>query len=424
MSSTKISLSENDKLKLVVDVSQAFSPSAPIDKTALFAGRSQQVANVVSAVFQRGQHVIIYGERGVGKTSLANVLFDFLSKAGLKSMESGAINCDATMDYSALWHKIFRDISFNRETTQLGFKGDAVRQTIPVDNLVPEVVTPDDVRHALKQLPEKSVIIIDELDRLKEPHVTALLADTIKTLSDHSINTTLILVGVADSVNELIAEHASVERALVQIHMPRMSPEELYEILDKALSQIEMTITEEAKQNIAQLSKGLPHYAHLLGLHASLTAVTEGRRDIINDDVTNAIVRALHQAQQSIITAYHKATISPRENLFKQVLLACALAKTDLLGFFSAADVRDPMSLIMCKRYEIPSFSQHLNAFCDDERGPILKRVGTARRYRFRFINPLMQPFVIMSGVVERLITIEQLKSSIIQAAAKMDVAD
>jgi hypothetical protein len=44
----------------------------------------------------------------------------------------------------------------------------------------------------------------------------------------------------------------------------------------------------------------------------------------------------------------------------------------------------------------IPSFARHLNEFTEDKRGPILKKIGTPRR--FRFINPLMQPYVIMQG--------------------------
>ena len=96
------------------------------------------------------------------------------------------------------------------------------------------------------------MIIIDEMDRIgNKEETTTLLADTIKTLSDHSIDSTLILVGVADSVNELIHEHKSTERALAQIHMPRMSDPELFEILKKALVPAQMTIEDEARNKIA-----------------------------------------------------------------------------------------------------------------------------------------------------------------------------
>ena len=67
------------------------------------------------------------------------------------------------------------------------------------------------------------------------------------------------------------------------------------------------------------------------------------------------------------------------------------------------------MSLIMGKRYDIPAFSQHLNAFCDDDRGPVLQRTGTARKFRLRFVNPLLQPFVLLKGVSDGMVTMPQL---------------
>jgi Cdc6-like AAA superfamily ATPase len=129
---------------------------------------------------QRGQHVIILGERGVGKTSLANVLFDFLSKGGLHTMDSGTINCDGTMDFSSLWHKIFREISFDKETIKAGFTQPASQNKLRLDTLLPDKATPDDVRHVLQTLNGKSIIIIDDVDRIKKKTTTTLLSDTIK----------------------------------------------------------------------------------------------------------------------------------------------------------------------------------------------------------------------------------------------------
>lgn len=128
------------------------------------------------------------------------------------------------------------------------------------------------------------------------------------------------------------------------------------------------------------------------------------RREVTVEDVRTAIDSALTKAQRSIISAYHKATSSPRENLYPQVLLSCALAETDSLGYFAAVDVMPTLSGIMNKAYETPVFSQHLNAFCENQRGPVLQRTGTNRRFRFRFFNPLMQPYVVMDGIRRGLI--------------------
>lgn len=55
----------------------------------------------------------------------------------------------------------------------------------------------------------------------------------------------------------------------------------------------------------------------------------------------------------------------------------------------------------MGRRYEIPSFAKHLKEFCQESRGPVLLRSGEKRKFRYRFTNPLMQPLVIMQGVLE-----------------------
>lgn len=99
------------------------------------------------------------------------------------------------------------------------------------------------------------------------------------------------------------------------------------------------------------------------------------------------------------------ATTSRRGNLYSQVLTACAMTPKDELGYFSSSDVREPISKIMKKPYDIPAFSQHLNEFCTPERDNILRRTGYPRRYRFRFTNPLMEPYVVMRGITRGFIT-------------------
>jgi hypothetical protein len=270
-----------------------------------------------------------------------------------------------------------------------------------------EPITPDAVLSLSHSLTRDAVFIpiIDEFDRLNNKEATRHFTDTIKALSDQSPKTTLILVGVADSVEELIAEHQSVERALMQVRMPRMSRDELTQIVTTGVTALGMSVEPAANQYIATLSQGLPHYTHLLGLHSTRQAIDTGDDKVQVRHVEAGIKKSIEGAQQTLQRAYHKATISPRsDSLYAHVLLACALAETDQLGYFAAGDVREPMSKIMGKRYEIAAFSRHLAEFCAADRGPVLERTGVPRRYRFRFRNPLLQPFVIMQGLAEGLI--------------------
>jgi hypothetical protein len=265
---------------------------------------------------------------------------------------------------------------------------------------------PDDVRSVLQLLASygQVTVFVDEFDRLPRNGAQGMFADTIKTLSDQLVRATIIVVGVADNVSELIAEHASIERALIQIHMPRMSIVELSEIVTRGIETAQLSIDQEAVDRITQLSQGLPHYTHLLAQLAGRSALDEMRTHVSLGDVDVAVSRAISKAQQSIMDVYHRATLSTRTTLYPQVLLACALAPGDDFGFFAAADVRAPLSRIMGKPYDIPAFAQHLNELSEAPRGPVLQKKGATRRFRYRFINPLLQPYVIMKGLSDGLI--------------------
>lgn len=374
-----------------------FSPSAPIDEKRLFAGREAQVRRVVDAINQRGQHAVLFGERGVGKTSLANVLPQFLWTAG-KPILAPRVNCSASDGFDAVWQKWFDQVDLAGAPT-IGF-GAAPREHRRGTTLLASPLTPDTVRRALGALAQSCspIVIVDEFDRLR-PAARRAFADTIKDLSDHAVPATLLIVGVADSVDDLIREHQSVERAMVQVQMPRMSTAEIEQILDTGARRLGMTASDEARRRVSALARGLPHYAHLIGLHSARAALDDRSLEIRRPDVERAIARALENAQQSIRSAYHDAVHSARaDNLFEPVLLACALAEANELGFFAAQDVRRPMAEITGRDCDVSTFTRHLNEFSSPKRGGVLQKVGEKRRYRYRFANPLMQPFVIMQG--------------------------
>jgi Cdc6-like AAA superfamily ATPase len=395
-------MESNNKIELLEKIAASFSPSAPIDSRA-FAGRDSQITDVINACLQRGQHAVIFGERGAGKTSLANTLCQVL-RMKFVMPECGTINCDQTTTFASLWRAILSEISLSRNTpanrNQSG--GDRMQGTFA--QLLPENVTPHSVRMVLQNR-GKFLFVIDEVDRIKDKTTTTLLADTIKTLSDHATDTTLVLVGVAESVDTLIAEHESIQRALIQVHMPRMSQMEIEKLIEKGFTAVGMTIEQAARRRIYKLSQGLPYYAHLLGMHSALTAAAHNRLNVTIEDANQALRKALKHAQQSIADEYERATMSTGETLHRWVLLACALAKTDEHGYFTASDVVKPMNIIMKKNCPISLFTRHLNAFCEDKYGLALHRTAFARGYKYKFRNAIMQPYVIMKGLEARIIS-------------------
>ena len=122
----------------MAQIARSFSPSAPIDHRS-FAGRASQINDIINASSQRGQHVVIFGERGAGKTSLAQALVHLLRNR-FATPSCGSVNCDQTTTFASLWKAIFSEIPV-KDIPSRGTSG--VEGTLA--QFLPENVTPDAV---------------------------------------------------------------------------------------------------------------------------------------------------------------------------------------------------------------------------------------------------------------------------------------
>ncbi len=396
-------MDEQEREQRARQAGRIFTPAVPVSEAELFAGRMAQIQRVVDVINQRGQHAVIFGERGVGKTSLANILASRLAAPGIEVV-APRVNCDSTDDFGAVWRKVLSQMEVIKTTPVAGFRSEPLRETLTASSALGDAVTPDDVRRLLAALGESQllVVILDEFDRLTNAAARRAMADTVKALADHDVPVTLVVVGVADTVEELIAQHASIERAIVQVPMRRMSPAELEGILTKGAARLEMEVAPPARRQIALLSQGLPHYTHLLGLHAVRVALAAGSSTVTPGHVRDAVARAVGDAEQSLRSDVRRALAgSERGQLYGHVLLASALAEADAFGYFAPADVRRASCRVLHQARETRRFSKHLDELCQPGRGGILARSGEPRRHRYRFARPLMQPLIIMKALVD-----------------------
>jgi hypothetical protein len=224
----------------------------------------------------------------------------------------------------------------------------------------------------------------------------------------------VVLVGVSETIDQLIADHASIGRAITQIFLPRMTPEELRAILANAEKSLAIVFSEDAANLIVHISQGLPHYTHLVGLNAVRVAATDRfSRTIERDDIFTALEQATKQAEHTTREKHSKATHSAHKDaLYKHVLLGCGVAAAqsrDALGYFNPGAVVEPLSFILGRKVEVATFTNHLSEFAQQRRGPVLEREGQPRAYRFRFRDPMVVPFVFMDAVTTGLVTEEQL---------------
>lgn len=246
-----------------------FHPSRPINEKRLFAGRITEADDLLKVVFEGGAHAIIYGERGVGKSSFANTLRDRVS-AKIPNMNFFKDNCWADDTFFTLWSRILFDFVI---------EGDAISELLKDESrtfIIPKILeTLDPI--------QQYVFIFDEFDQIKNTETKSALANTIKYFSDYTKNITIVIVGVGNSVEELLGIYPSIERCCRQIFIPRMPELHSVEIIDSRLSQIGIEVSNKIKNLIVDLSQGLPSYVHLLAREATLSAIN--RRSLLIEQV-------------------------------------------------------------------------------------------------------------------------------------------
>ena len=395
----------------LVRLGSVFTPATPVQNADLFSGRSELLLTIADAVNQRGMHCILYGERGVGKTSLANILPEVIRATTADEVAVANTSCDTSDTYATLMHKLMQEVVTVREMNRAGFGELPGVLEKPLSDCLSDQPTPSAMRILLQTHPANWLLIVDEFDRLDDRTSIRLISDTIKTLSDHAVPATIVLVGVADSVEELLGEHRSIERCLTQVLMPRMTRDELADIVDRGLAQVDMRVDDPVRWYVPEVSQGYPHFTHLLARHAARRALGDGRDLVSRRDLEGAVEDAITLTERSIRNSYSAAVYSTNPAaLYEPVLLACALAQTDELDYFSAQAVRKPLSGIMNRNYDIPAFARHLDAFCQESRGPVLIKEGQPRRYRYCFAVPLLRAFILLKGVADHRITPDELR--------------
>ncbi len=398
-------LMDPDFDSLIYRTGTVFTPGAPINERDLFAGRKEQVLKIIDAISQRGCHAILYGERGTGKTSLSNMISAFLARR--QAFIVSRTNCDISDTYASLWAKAFKDIEAAKRQPNIGFGGLRNPLAPPPPDIMADPDTPDGVRRTLdaQSTTASLIVIFDEFDRIRRPEAITAMADTIKALSDHAVNATVLIIGVADSVDELIREHQSIERALIQVFMPAMSPGEIRGIVMAGFEKLGMEIDFEACEDLVHFSQGVPYITHLLSIYSARAALGARTMTVAPEHVEQGMNKALDQWQQSVKALYNDAVRSDQNSdLYREVLLACALAEVDEQRYFAAAAVRAPLSLVRGKPCDPLTYARALRDLSEPGRGRILTAVGDVHRRRYRLFNPIMRPYIVMRGVRERLI--------------------
>jgi hypothetical protein len=287
-----------------IDIFAYFSPASEIDELDRFIGRAAELERGLGALRSHGASVAIFGEAGVGKTSLAMQLTriaagnhqDLLQRAGLARFAPPGGFRHPVVYYAC--QQSDRDVTKvllsllddHRPPFSLGALLDAppVRERLArVGNGAlgaqlervtrgprqPADVEPGAVFTLFSNLAHlladahgfPLVVVLDEFNVVADKKMFAGLLKEAHYVC-------FILVGTAADVRLLVQDHGSVPRQFLegQIFLKRMNEKELALILstEEKRSHGRFRYDGSAVAGIVQASRGMPYFTHFLGRYA------------------------------------------------------------------------------------------------------------------------------------------------------------
>jgi len=385
---------------------QAYRPFAPIDLPDFFKGRHQQVDLLVNELHTPGRQVAIYGERGVGKTSLA-LLADFF--ANFSDEATHFVRCQRDSIYATIFGQLLQHAGaayvpngIETETTRRGgvAAGPAALSKSKTARLKHQAVQsarsigPGMLLNLFQD--RDGLLIIDEYDRVGDPPTHTRLAETLKHFSDAASRTKIIVVGVAETLAELIGEHESLTRCLAQIKLGRMQKSELGEIVGKGEERLKLVFKDSVRRKIISLSDGFPFFTHLLCSYCAeeagkvLLDNPEARVVASEAEFCKALRRAIDTAEGTLHDDYQTAVITMKRktDMFKHVLWATAYAQATEV---QVQEIAENIGRLTGQKPKIESLGNYLGPLTRTEKKQILVRV---RQGYYKFANPLMRAYV------------------------------
>lgn len=382
-------------------VRKIFTPHKPVSEVQSLLGRQPELMRILGCIATPGRHVLLYGDRGVGKSSLVKVVpllidpkrklpcfymacdsqttFESLSKAMLKRLGLEA-PAETTLSHE---ETMKANVSAVVATGELNSKKTRSSKALP------GVLTPAAVA-ALLEGHKPALIAIDEADTIASEEDKGRLAELLKLLSDADSELKLIVVGIADTARELMGGHPSVQRCLDEVKLGRMKNDDIRQLILLGMQRLKFECEPQVATEVAKLANGFPYFAHIVGLNLAAMAVIEGRRFIKPAHVARALEHSAESAEQTLKDAYKDATRSSTTAAYVRVVNAAAhLDATE----FSISDVKQKYQELYGEALADASCSNVFRRLAGDNGGHILKRSG---RGVYRFADPRMPSFARM----------------------------
>jgi hypothetical protein len=318
---------------------EAFTPTQPKVGRRRLVGREAELGRILMALREDHAHVVLYSERGRGKTSLANLVAESLRRA---SSIVARHTCEAGTNFESLMRGLMHDLppsllavrSTPEGNSRHDVDADGCEAALPSGELRPRDIVALTQRLNCRDL----IFVIDEFDRVEDPGTRERLADTIKQLSDQDISLQFFIVGVAENLDQILGEHPSIQRAVVGVHLSLFSDHDVALLIARGGRESGLTFRADVVTRLTVLARGMPYMAQLLGLRLSQVAIERGDTTVFMEDLLVAVERLIDEGNLRVLTLYASLTDHGRNAEMVLALRRVATAPQDPWGRLQVLD--------------------------------------------------------------------------------------
>lgn len=310
-------------------VRDAFSPTRPISDLRLFAGRGPVLNSLIRSIEELNLHVIVYGERGIGKTSLLHVLSHLAREARYRVTYH---SCGEEQSFSDIFRHVAGQIPLLfddrfRPAAEETERGETMASLLPAGNFNASQLT-----EAFSHLSNtRLLILLDEFDRSPPGNFRRNIAELIKNLSDRSVKVQLVIAGVAGNLLELVEHIPSIRRNIYGLRVPSMDGEEVAQLIEIGERISRLPFSDAARERVTLIANGSPYLASVLAQYASFKAVDDGADEVEEDHVTASCEQVADELRQRLsdrtVAAIDRALES---GLSTQLLLLSGLSMRNM----------------------------------------------------------------------------------------------
>jgi uncharacterized protein len=360
----------------------AFRPHSPIDDPLYFFGREAERQSLRETAFRDGQHAVIYGEKGAGKTSLARVSVNGLSRIDVFCEEDSTFQQVMRDLLNALTRAFGNRIVFDYRSEVVMISG----VSVPLKN-----ITGNDVKNAFKD-DDNYVIVFDEVDRLSADTIQKL-GEFVKSVATDKRNITIILIGASSSEQEILRGHGSVFRNTKFIRLEKFSSKEaVEEITKKGGDVLGINFSSAVVDELTQLSDLYPFYVQLLSVSAARETLKSGRTNVEVSDVVIGAAKAAEEADTSLQKLYQRSILSAKSSIYKDIVWG--LAKLDSSTELSIGQIAEAASRVSQETISPQSAGAAIKKLTDGDDSILKSNVLGPKRTFYSFRHPLMKSYV------------------------------